>query len=216
MEGTLRRLIELAVADIAEGNTAEAADVEEGNTAEAALVAADVEEADASPADPEHDDPVKMPSVPAVPGGGQHQHAQFPEQQVPGPEPVPAKKRRFGSLALAAIGLVALLIGAFFFAAGRDRSVTAQSVPTVTATATGTVSKPTSKPSDKLTDTGGEESIIQLNDFAGSGRPFQPVRIHGMYRGGADTFLQVQRWEGGKWLAFPLPTKTDQAGQFTT
>ena len=31
----------------------------------------------------------------------------------------------------------------------------------------------------------------------------------------ADTFLRVQRWEGGKWLAFPLPTKTDQSGQFT-
>jgi hypothetical protein len=25
----------------------------------------------------------------------------------------------------------------------------------------------------------------------------------------------VERWEGGKWLAFPLPTKTDQSGQFT-
>ena len=26
----------------------------------------------------------------------------------------------------------------------------------------------------------------------------------------------MQRWEGGKWLDFPLPTKTDQSGQFTT
>jgi hypothetical protein len=25
----------------------------------------------------------------------------------------------------------------------------------------------------------------------------------------------VQRWEGGKWLSFPLPTKTDKSGQFT-
>jgi len=25
----------------------------------------------------------------------------------------------------------------------------------------------------------------------------------------------VQRWEDGKWLAFPLPTKTDKSGQFT-
>jgi hypothetical protein len=25
----------------------------------------------------------------------------------------------------------------------------------------------------------------------------------------------VQRWEGGGWLAFPLPTKTDKSGQFT-
>jgi hypothetical protein len=28
--------------------------------------------------------------------------------------------------------------------------------------------------------------------------------------------LRVQRWEGGRWLAFPLPTRTDQSGQFTT
>jgi hypothetical protein len=25
----------------------------------------------------------------------------------------------------------------------------------------------------------------------------------------------VQRWEDGKWLAFPLPTKTDKSGEFT-
>jgi hypothetical protein len=112
--------------------------------------------------------------------------------------------------------LVALLIGALFFAASRDGSVTAQSLPTVTATATAAVSKPTSEPSDKSTHTGGEEATIQLDDLVDSGRPFQPVRIHGTYSGGADTFLQVQRWEGGKWLAFPLPTKTDQTGQFTT
>ena len=30
------------------------------------------------------------------------------------------------------------------------------------------------------------------------------------------TFLRVQRWEAGKWLDFPLPTKTDQSGQFVT
>lgn len=48
MEATLRRLIEPAVAD-----------VEESNTAEAGPVAADVEEADAPPAGPEHDDTAK-------------------------------------------------------------------------------------------------------------------------------------------------------------
>jgi hypothetical protein len=237
VEATLRRLIEPAVADVEEGNTAEAgsvagdveegdtaevepavADVEEADTAEAEPAVADVEEADASPAGPEHDDTARTPTVPSVLGRGQHQHAQLPVQTVLGPEPVqtPAKKGRFGSVALAAIALLALLIGALFFAASRDGSVTAQLVPTVTTTATTTVSKPTSKPSDKSTNTEGKESIIQLDDLAESGRPFQPVRIHGTYRGGADTFLHVQRWEGGKWLALPLPTKTDQAGQFTT
>jgi hypothetical protein len=60
-----------------------------------------------------------------------------------------------------------------------------------------------------------EEQTIQLKDLPDSARPFQTVRIQGTYHGGGDTFLRVQRWEGGKWLAFPLPTKTDQSGQFT-
>jgi hypothetical protein len=57
---------------------------------------------------------------------------------------------------------------------------------------------------------------ISVKDSAVSAKPFQTVRIQGTYRGGADTLLQVERWEGGRWLAFPLPTKTDQSGQFTT
>ena len=60
-----------------------------------------------------------------------------------------------------------------------------------------------------------EEKTIQLEDSADSAKPFQTVRIQGTYRGGADTFLRVQRWEEGRWLAFPLPTKTDQSGRFT-
>jgi hypothetical protein len=60
-----------------------------------------------------------------------------------------------------------------------------------------------------------EQETIQLKNSAAAAKPFQTVRIQGTYRGGADTFLRVQRWEGGKWLDFPLPTKTDQSGQFT-
>jgi hypothetical protein len=60
-----------------------------------------------------------------------------------------------------------------------------------------------------------EQEAIQLENSAGSAKPFQTVRIQGTYRGGADTLLRVQRWEGGKWLDFPLPTKTDQSGQFS-
>jgi hypothetical protein len=56
---------------------------------------------------------------------------------------------------------------------------------------------------------------IQVEDVPDSARPFETVRIQGTYRGGGDTFLRVQRWEGGEWLAFPIPTKTDQSGQFT-
>ena len=213
--------VEPAAADMEEGHTAEvepaAADMEEGHTAEVEPAAADMENADTAPAGPQHDDKVKMPAVPAVSSGGRQQRPQLPEQQVLGPEPVqtPAKKRRFGSLALAATALAALLIGALLFAATRDRDVTAQSVPTVTATATATVTKPTNAPSNQSTDTGGEESTIQLEDLPKSARPFETVRVQGTYRGGADTFLRVQRWEKGKWLAFPIPTKTDQSGKFT-
>jgi serine/threonine protein kinase len=57
--------------------------------------------------------------------------------------------------------------------------------------------------------------VIQLENPADAAKPFQTVEIQGTYRGGADTSLRVQRWEGGQWLDFPLPTKTDQTGQFT-
>jgi hypothetical protein len=212
---------EPAAADIEQGDTAEVepavADMEEGDTAEVEPAVADMEEGDTAPAGPQHDDKVKMPAVPAVSSGGRQQRPQLPKQQVLGPEPVqtPAEKRRFGSLALAATALAALLIGALLFAATRDRDVTARSVPTVMATATATVSKPTNAPSNQSTDTGGEESTIQLEDLPESAGPFETVRVQGTYRGGADTFLRVQRWEGGRWLAFPLPTKTDQSGRFT-
>ena len=68
---------------------------------------------------------------------------------------------------------------------------------------------------DKTGSGSAEEKTIQVADSAVSAKPFQTVRIQGTYRGGADTFLWVQRWEAGKWVAFPVPTKTDQSGQFT-
>ncbi len=200
VEATLRRLIEPAVADL-----------EMGGTAEVEPAAADIEKADTAPAGPQHDD-----VVPAAFSRGGHLRPQLPEQQVLEPEPAqtPAEKRR-ESLVLAATTL-ALLISALLFAPSGDGRVTARSVPTVTATATATVTNPTSEPSNESTDTGGEGPTIQLENLADSARPFQTVRIEGTYRGGADTFLRVQRWEGGKWLAFPLPAKTDRWGQFTT
>ena len=54
-----------------------------------------------------------------------------------------------------------------------------------------------------------------MEDSADSAKPFQTVPIRGTHRGGADTFLRVERWAGGKWVPFPLPAKTDQSGQFT-
>jgi hypothetical protein len=199
-----------------------AADMEQSDTAEVEPAAADLEQSDTAEVEPaavgpQHDDKVKMPAVPAVSSGGRQQRPQLPQQQVLGPEPVqtPAEKRRFAALALAATALAALLIGALLLAANRDRGVTAQSVPTVAATAPATVTKPTNEPSNQTARTGRQEPTIQLKDLPDPARPFQTVRIEGTYRGGAETFLRVQRWEGGEWLAFPLPTKTDSSGQFT-
>jgi hypothetical protein len=61
-----------------------------------------------------------------------------------------------------------------------------------------------------------EGQTIQVEDVVDSARPFQTVRIQGTYRGGANTLLRVQRWEAGKWVSSPVPTKTDQSGQFIT
>ena len=205
VEATLRRLIEPAVAD-----------VEEGGTAKVDSAAADSVNTDRSPAGPDDDDTVEAPAVLAGLSGREHPRPQLPEQQVVGPVLVetPTEKWRFRSLALAATALAVLLIGALLFAAGRDRGVTAQSAPTVTATATATVSKPTNEPSDESTGAGAA-SPIQLRDLPESGRASQTVQIKGRFRGGPDTFLRVQRWEGGKWLDYPLITKTDKAGRFT-
>jgi hypothetical protein len=65
------------------------------------------------------------------------------------------------------------------------------------------------------TGSGSPGETIQVEDSAYSAKPFQTVRIQGTYRGGADTFVRVQRLEEGRWLAFPLPAKTDQSGRFT-
>jgi hypothetical protein len=177
---------------------------------------AEVEKPDTAPAGLHDDDTVERPVVLAGLIGDPHP-PQLPEPQAHGPVPVqnPAEKRRLGSLALAVTALVALIIGALLFGASRDGGMAAQSSPTFTPTTTATMSKPTSVPSDESTDTEGKESTIQLEDLADSARPFQTVRIEGTHRGGAATFLRVQRWEGGEWISFPLPTKTDQFGRFT-
>ena len=222
VEATLRRLIAPAVvADLEEDDPAQVepvtADLEQDDTAQVEPVTADLEQADTAPAGQAHDDAVKMPAVPSVLSGSRPQRPQLPEQPVLGNEPVqtPAKKRRFGYLAVAAAALAALLIGALLVTANRDRGVPAQSVPAATASATPTVTKPTNEPSNESTAIGREEPTVQLKDLPDAARPFETVQIQGTYPGEGDTFLRVQRWENGKWLDFPLPTKTNKSGRFT-
>jgi hypothetical protein len=65
------------------------------------------------------------------------------------------------------------------------------------------------------TKSGSPQKSIQVENVVDSARPSQTVSIRGTYHGGANTFLRVQRLEGGKWFDFPLTTKTDQSGKFT-
>ena len=83
-------------------------------------VAAVTEKTDITPTGPDDAATVETAPVGAVLSGGLHP-AQLPEQEVHGPVPVqnPADKKRFGSLALAATTLAALLLGALFFRESR-------------------------------------------------------------------------------------------------
>jgi hypothetical protein len=88
-----------------------------------------------------------------------------------------------------------------------DPSQAAEPVPSASATTPG---------ADGTTAAGsGRDEPIQVLAPAGSGKPFEAVQIRGTYRGGPDTLLRVQRWEGGIWLDFPVPTRTDRSGRFT-
>jgi hypothetical protein len=201
--------------DAAEVEPSAVADVVQDAT-EGEPPAADLENADTTARDLEQGNPAKMPAPAGVLSEDAHARPQVPEQQVLEHEPVqiPAKRRGFGYLAAAATVLAALLIGALLFAVGRDRGVTAQSAPAVTATTTGT--EPTSGPSNGSTKTAGKEPTIQLENPPETARASQTVRIDGWYRSGPDSFVQTQRWEGGQWVDFPLPAKADKSGRFTT
>jgi hypothetical protein len=116
------------------------------------------------------------------------------------------------------VAAVLFLLGcAVVFYRGAPGLHTSGSGPSATAspalTRVGTQSAAPGSPRN----TSAAEETIQLEDLADTARPFEAVRIQGTYRGGAGTFLQVQRLEeGGRWLDFPLPTKIDQSGQFIT
>jgi hypothetical protein len=132
-----------------------------------------------------------------------------PSDALPPPEPRP----RLGLLILGLfVVLTAVWLGLLLFRASGEPAV--ESSPIQSATPGGgqsTTEPPASAP--RSGSAAGE--AIQVKDVAASARPFETVRIRGSYRDGADTLLRVQRWEDGKWLAFPLPTKTDKSGQFT-
>jgi hypothetical protein len=73
---------------------------------------------------------------------------------------------------------------------------------------------PTTTPSVNTSSSSAANSI-EIEDWTRSVKSFQAVQVRGIYHGGPNTFVYAQRLEEGKWLSFPLPTKTDGDGRFT-
>jgi hypothetical protein len=129
---------------------------------------------------------------------------------------LPPRREPLPRLRLLVLGvfviLTAVWLGLLLFRASGEPAV--ESSPIQSATPGGGQST-TEPPASAPRSGSAEREAIQVKDVAASARPFETVRIRGSYPDGADTLLRVQRWEDGKWLAFPLPTKTDKSGQFT-
>jgi hypothetical protein len=124
------------------------------------------------------------------------------------------RRLRLTLLILAVLVILnAVWLGLLLSRAPGERAV--ESTVTQSATPGGGSSTADSSPASAPGSGSADGEGIQVGDVAASARPFQTVRIQGAYRSGPDTFLRVQRWEEGKWLAFPVPTKTDKSGHFT-
>ena len=132
-----------------------------------------------------------------------------------GTQPDPNRSLRSKLVVLAVLVVLNVVwLGLLLSRAPGEQAV--DSASTQSATPGGQASSAgTARGSDPRGDWAPEEAI-QLAYVAASARPFEAVQIQGTYRTGPETFLRVQRWEKGTWLDFPLPTKTDQLGQFTT
>jgi hypothetical protein len=125
------------------------------------------------------------------------------------------RRRRLTLLVLAVLVVLNVVwLGLLLSRASGERAGQSSSSQSATSGGVSSSSGPSSA-SDPRSGSAEEQRTIELEDLADFAKPFQTVRIHGTYRGGGDTFLRVQRWEGGKWLDFPLPTKTDESGRFT-
>src|SRR5215203_3980055 len=197
------------------GERHRAADTEKSDEQKLEPIAAPTEKVDLAAPDPDESDSLEEPSVRSVVGAAADPLPPRQRQEVgPARRRNPAGKKRLLSVGLTAVALSALFAGALFFSGRDGGKVTAQPVATGTGSST-MPSKPTSEASTGSTETEKDESIIQVKGLDASARPFETVRIEGKYPSGADTYLRVQRWDEGEWLAFPIPTKTDQSGQFT-
>jgi hypothetical protein len=133
-----------------------------------------------------------------------------PSADLPGPK----RGLRVNILLVVLVILNVVWLGFLLYRAVGERTVES-AVPQ--SGVSGGVPSSASPSSAAVPKSGPEEGqTIQVKKVVDSARPFQTVRIQGTYRGGANTTLRVQRWEAGRWVSFPIPTKTDQSGQFTT
>jgi cytoskeletal protein RodZ len=130
---------------------------------------------------------------------------------------LPSRNRRL-RLTLLVLALLVILnvvwLGLLLSRASDERVGQSSTSQSATPAGVSSSSGPSSA-SDPRNGSVEEHKTIQLEDSADSAKPFQTVPIQGTYRGGGHTLLRVQRWESGKWLDFPLPTKTDESGRFT-
>ena len=130
---------------------------------------------------------------------------------------LPSRNRRL-RLTLLVLAVLVILnvvwLGLLLSRASDERAGQSSSSQSATSGEVSSSSGPSSA-SDPRSGSADEQRTIELEDLADSAKPFQTVPIQGTYRDGGDTFLRVQRWESGKWLDFPLPTKTDESGRFT-
>jgi hypothetical protein len=88
-----------------------------------------------------------------------------PPPQQPPPNPQPAKRKRFGFLALGLTAAAAVVIGSLFGAAGDNGTIAAEPMATVTATATATKTvtepggeEPASEPTEEPTEESGSDT----------------------------------------------------------
>ena len=100
-------------------------------------------------------------------------------------------------------------------ASQRTFDPTTAPAPSSTAEPSGTPSAGPATPSD--TARSGEQSIALRASSRESG-PFEPVAMTGAISGGEPlaSSLEVQRFENGSWVSFPLPAAVDYAGRFQT
>jgi hypothetical protein len=129
------------------------------------------------------------------------------------PEPDRGLRPKLLVLAVLVI-LTVVWLGLLLSRAPSERPV--ESTSNQSATPGGLSSSGRSAPASYPREGSAAADTIQLADVTGSARPFEAVRIQGAYPGRPQTVLRVQRLERGQWLDFPLPTRTDKSGQFTT